>query len=373
VTIPPAPLEAPVRLVRREFSAIPGWQADDRVLAYDAFRRSAREIMDTGSAFARAVQFGGSRENWRPVCEAALSGSDPERFFDEWFVSFAVEDAQRPQGLFTGYFEPEVRGSRTRDPRFPVPLYRVPADLVSFDPDEQKRTGFTYGRRVNGQPQPYFTRAEIESGALDNQQLELVWLASWADAFFIHVQGSGRVRFADESVQRLSFAAKSGRPYTSIGSLLVDRGLIAREDMSMQAIRNWMNSHPDESRRLMWENQSFIFFREADLPDAALGAYGAQHVQLTPRRSIAVDRAVWMFGTPVWLDCSVPAHAAAPGGKLRSLMIAQDTGSAIIGGARADVFWGFGDDAGEIAGRMKGTGSMTVLLPHAVAAELGLT
>jgi membrane-bound lytic murein transglycosylase A len=359
-------------LIRREASALTGWQSDDRLTAYEAFQRSAREILERGSAFERPVQFGGTRENWSAVCEAALSGSDPSGFFESWFISYVVEDLLRPRGLFTGYFEPEIFGSRTPDPRFPVPLYRRPPDLIAFTDEEEKKTGVTYGRRVNGQAQPYFTRAEIEAGALRGQGLELVWIASWADAFFIHVQGSGRIRFADESVMRLSFAAKSGHPYTSIGGLLVDRGIIPREDMSMQSIRAWMSAYPREARQLMWENESFIFFREVQLQDPDLGAYGAQHVQLTPRRSIAVDRSIWMFGTPVWLDCSIWPYARPRGDHFRALTIAQDTGSAILGSARADVFWGFGDDAGAIAGQMKGTGTMTVFLPRAVAAELGL-
>lgn len=369
---PLTPAQPPARLVRGQASAIAGWNDDDLDEAFRVFQRSAREILETGSGFSRAVVFGGSPESWRSVCEAALAGAEPRAFFEEAFIPCRVQDLSRPQGLFTGYFEPEVRGSRVRDSRFPVPLYRMPHDLVPFDAEEQRTTGLTYGRRADGKPQPYLSRAEIESGALEGHGLELVWLASWEDAFFIHVQGSGRVRFTDESVMRLSFAAKSGRPYTSIGGLLVERGLIAREAMSMQAIRAWMSAHPADARTLMQENQSFIFFREVQLPDPELGAYGAQHVQLTPRRSIAVDRSIWMFGTPVWIDCTMPPDLPETDASFRSLMIAQDTGSAILGSARADIYWGFGDDAGAIAGTMKSEGTMTVFLPRDVAAGLGL-
>lgn len=368
-----AKVPTPLRLMRREAIAIPGWTADDRSSAFETFQRSAQEILEQGSGFLRAVQFGGSRQNWRAVCEAAVSGADPADFFERWFVPYAVVDELKPSGLFTGYFEPEVIGSRTPNARFTVPIYGRPKDLITFTEEEKKEIGLSYGRRVDGQLQPYFTRAEIESGSLDNQGLELVWLNNWADAFFIHIQGSARIRFADESVLRLTFAAKSGRPYTSIGNLLVERGIISREDMSMQSIRAWMIANPRDARKLMWENQSFIFFREAQIPDPTLGPCGAQHVQLTPRRSVAIDRSLWMFGTPVWLDCHVPPHDEAPDGHFRSLMIAQDTGSAILGGARADVFWGFGGDAGAIAGKMNATGHITVFLPRSAALELGLS
>ncbi len=369
---PDPPERASARLVRQEVTALPAWRGNESGTAFEAFQRSAREILETGAGFSREVVFGGSRESWSSVCKDALAGAEPSTFFEQHFMGFRVEDRNRPQGLFTGYYEPEVRGSRTRESRFSVPLYRPPSDLVAFEPEEQRISGLSYGRRLEGSLQPYLSRAEIESGALEGRGLELVWLETWEDAFFIHVQGSGRVRFADDSIMRLGFAAKSGRPYTSIGGLLAERGIIAREDMSMQAIRSWMHANPGNARKLMWENQSFIFFREVSLPDPGLGAFGAQHVQLTPRCSIAVDRSIWMFGTPVWIDCTLPQHPAAPGESFRSLMIAQDTGSAILGAARADIFWGFGDEAGDIAGRMAGTGTMTVLLPRDVADELGL-
>jgi membrane-bound lytic murein transglycosylase A len=171
---------------------------------------------------------------------------------------------------------------------------------------------------------------------------------------------------------RLSYAAKSGQAYTGIGGLLVERGVLTREDMSMQSIRTWMRQHPYEARQLMWENKSFVFFREVQLEDPTLGALGAQKVQLTPGRSLAVDRTYWMFGTPVWLETTVPFPAAGKPPTFNGLLIAQDTGTAIRGRARGDVFWGFGADAAEVAGRMKSPGNMTVLLPNSAAKRLRL-
>jgi membrane-bound lytic murein transglycosylase A len=182
---------------------------------------------------------------------------------------------------------------------------------------------------VAGKPVPYFTRMEIEKGALAEQGLEIAYLRDWADAYFIHLQGSGRVRLEDGTAMRLTFDAKSGRPYTGIGSLLVARGVLTADEVSMQSIRYWMAAHPHEARSLMWENQSFIFLREIQLEDPRLGALGAQHVQLTPRRSLAIDRSQWMLGTPIWIDIEVPSgeEGTLP---FRQLLIAQDTGSAIV-------------------------------------------
>lgn len=359
-------------LSRVHFGDLPGWEGHDHDSALAAFRRSCREILDHGAGFSRPVRYGGSRSYWLDTCRSAFDASNAARFFESRFRAFRVADEKLPNGLFTGYFEPEVEGSRTRSAVFNVPLYRRPSDLVTFEEEDRARSGFTFGRLVNGRPRLYFTRREIEEGALEGRGLELVWLKDWADAFFIHIQGSGRVRLVDGGTMRLTYEAKSGLPYTGIGALLVERGVLNRQAMSMQAIRAWMAAHPTDARAVMWENQSFIFFREAQLEDQDLGALGAQHVQLTPRRSLAVDRSQWMFGTPVWLDTWVPAGDEGGMTSFRQLLIAQDTGSAIRGGARGDVYWGFGEAAGMFAGPMQSEGVMTVLLPVAVAEELGL-
>jgi membrane-bound lytic murein transglycosylase A len=214
------------------------------------------------------------------------------------------------------------------------------------------------------------TREEIDKGGLAGQGLEVAWLKSWEDCFFIHIQGSGRVRLADGSAIRLAYALKTGHPYTGIGGVLIQRGVLTHENNSMQSIRTWMKAHPQEARELMWLNKSFIFFREIAVEDPKLGALGAEQVNLTPRRSLAIDRAFWMFGMPIWLDTSLPPEAG--GEKFQHLVVAQDTGSAIKGAARGDVYWGWGDQAAYIAGHMKSPGSFTALLPQRVAAALGL-
>lgn len=338
---------------------MPGWVEDDHEAAFAAFRLSAREIMDRGTGFERVVMFGATREAWQGLCADALRPQPARPFFEQHFRPFRVHDPVSPEGLFTGYFEPEVDGSRVPSSVFHVPLYRRPPDLPAA------------GRHSEGEARSYLTRREIEEGGLSGQGLELVWLRDWADAFFIHIQGSGRVRLAEGGTLRLSFAAKSGLPYTSIGSILAARGDIPRERLSMQAIRRWMAAHPAEARLLMWENESFVFFREVSLENPGLGALGAQHVQLTPVRSLAVDRRIWMFGTPVWLDTMIPAEDEGAMTKFRHLLIAQDTGSAIRGAARGDIYFGSGDAAGERAGPMKSQGRMTVLLPAAMVPPPG--
>ncbi len=354
------------------FASLPGWAADDHAAALHSFRRSCTEILAEGAAFARPVAHGGKRRHWVELCTSASAADDAHDFFERNFLPFRVIDEERPAGLFTGYYEPEAEGSRTPDETYTVPVYGKPRDLIAFDTRQRSKTGLSYGRLVKGKPLPYFTRQEIEQGALAGQGLELVWLKDWADAFFIHIQGSGRIRLPDQSVSRLAFAAKSGRPYTAIGGVLVERGIFTRDELSMQALRAWMEKEPGAARELMWQNESFIFFREVELEDPALGALGAQGVQLTPLRSIAIDRSLWMFGTPVWLDTRVPSGRNAALEEFRKLLIAQDTGSAIKGAARGDVFWGFGEEAGRPAGHMKSPGTMTVLLPRKVARDLGL-
>ncbi|MFN4140632.1 murein transglycosylase A [Aestuariivirga sp.] len=354
------------------FADLPGWTVHDHEGASHALRRSCREILETGIGFSRPVRFGGTRSSWLDVCREAMDARNWADFFENRFRAFRVVDEEKPEGLFTGYFEPVVQGSRRPGGAFRVPLYRRPPDLVQFTEEERLRSGLAFGRRIGGKPIPYHSRREIEEGVLEAQDLEFIWLKDWAEAFFIHVQGSGRVELDDGTTLRLAYEAKSGLPYTSIGSLLVGRGILGAESVSLQTIRSWMAEHPREARELMWENQSFVFFREAKFDDPELGSYGAQHVQLTPRRSLAVDRSLWMFGTPVWLDTAAPAVQADGMTPFRQLLIAQDTGSAIRGAARGDVYWGFGEEAAEIAGPMKSPGTMTVLLPVPVAEELGL-
>jgi membrane-bound lytic murein transglycosylase A len=362
--------EASSVLTPLPFTRLQSWAHDDHAAGLAAFQRSAREILDTAHGFKREARFGGAKADWVEVCKAALDAKDGRSFFERHFVPCRVSDPDRPLGLFTGYYEPEADGIRNAHPDYPVPIYKRPPELVALDEAGEKITGLKYGHYVDGRPQAFHVRKEIEQGALKDRGLEIAWLKNWEDAFFMHIQGSGRIRLPDGSAIRLAYALKTGHPYTGIGGVLIERAVLTKETNSMQSIRAWMRKHPDDARELMWMNKSFVFFREVEVKDPTLGAIGAQQVHLTPRRSLAVDRAHWMFGMPIWLETTLPPESgSAP---FNHLMVAQDTGSAIKGYARGDVFWGWGEEAAQIAGHMKSDGVFTALLPKPVAASLGL-
>ncbi|MGH6860243.1 MAG: murein transglycosylase A, partial [Phyllobacterium sp.] len=270
-------------------------------------------------------------------------------------------------GFVTGFYEPEVAAAAFRSEQFTVPLLRRPADLVDVD-DTNRPPGldpsFAFARQGAAELAEYFDRRAIESGALAGQGLEMAFVASPVDAFFIHVQGAARLQMTDGSLRRITYAAKSGHPFTGIGKILLDRGEIAPETMSMQAIRAWLADNPGEAQALLWNNRSYIFFREADVADGSLGPVAAAKVPLTPGRSLAVDRLLHTFGTPFHVHS--PALTAFGGERFSRLMIAQDTGSAIVGPARGDLFAGSGDKAGRIAGGIRHDADFYALVPRSL-------
>ena len=356
-----------------QFSDIKNWQSIDKTDSFQALVRSCNQMASDNRAFSKRPVFGGTKDDWVKVCELAQAQSNlttPQAlvsFFQDNFTPFRVIDPQTPQGLFTGYFEPEVEGSLEKTAEFQIPVYAKPKDLIRFDEGQQKILGFGYGRIKNNKPSYYYTREEIENGALADQGLELLWLKHRADAFFVQIQGSGRVRLPNGKSIRLGYAAKSGLPYTPIGKVLIDQGALEKETVSMQTIRAWLDQNPKKSQAMMWNNKSFVFFRILkNVPDE-LGPVGAQHVHLTPKTSLAVDRRYWAFGTPVFLNIDLELGSSTQENNWQSLMIAQDTGSAIRGYARGDVFWGSGDQAALTAGKMKAEGEMIVLLPNSLA------
>ncbi len=370
LNITPRPIA--LRLHRIAFADLPGWAEADHTAALAAFRRSCQVIEQKG--LVKPSRFGGRREDWLPACRAARKVPPGKRaarlFFEEHFLPVSPQPTRRPAGLFTGYYEPEVEGCLKPSPDCPWPVHARPDDLVRLTPAEQRRLGLVFGRRTKEGVKPYFTRREIDEGALDGRGLEIVWLKSLADRFFLQIQGSGRVRLKEGGVLRLAYAGKNGRPYVPVGRVLVERGEIAREEMSMQAIRRWLAEHPDQAQALLWENPSYVFFRVVALPDPRLGAYGAQGVQLAPLVSLAIDWRFWPYGAPVWLETTVPAATGRGDVPFRRLMVAQDTGTAIRGVVRGDIFFGFGKAAAARAGRMQARGFMAVLLPRALARRL---
>lgn len=348
------------------FDDLPGWREDDQAEAYAAFRRSAFHVLTkpyrTGalglsfSAFADAY------------ADARSSGrQDARAFFERHFVAARIEPDDRPSGFVTGFYEPEVEASPARTDRFTVPLLARPADLVDVD-DTNRPEGMdpylAFARGTPGGLVEYFDRQAIEQGALAGQGLEIAWLADPVDAFFIHVQGAARLRMTDGALRRVTYAAKSGQRFTGPGGVLVELGEIPLEKVTMQSIRAWFKANPHRVDEILWRNRSYIFFREAPADQSEPGPIAAAKVPLTPGRSMAVDRLLHTFGTPFYIDA--PKLTAFDGAPFRRLMIAQDTGSAITGPARGDLFAGSGDAAGEIAGVVRADADFFALVPRAL-------
>lgn len=376
----PVPQEAgpPARLglTPASFSALPGWAEERHAEALPAFAATCARLRSLpadrplGGGEAAAPR-AGRVADWLPLCDeaAALAPDDHasaraffEARFRPWLAANVQSRPSDPYGTFTGYFEPELTGSRRRRSTEQVPLLRRPPDLIAADlgdfaPD-------LAGRRLAGRVQgdrlvPYASRAEIEDGALDRRRLELLWLDDPIDAFFLHVQGAGRVRLAEGGIARVGFAAQNGHPYVPIGRLLVERGAMTLEQVSMQSIRAWLRANPGEARGVMRQNPSYVFFRELRGLEPDQGPPGAFGAPLTPGRSVAVDHAHIPLGIPLWIDTRHPATRQP----LRRLVLAQDVGGAVRGPVRGDLFWGWGPEAEEAAGRMNERGLWWLLLP----------
>jgi membrane-bound lytic murein transglycosylase A len=346
------------------YGALAGWADDDHAAALAAFRRGAEALAEYP---IKRRRLGIEARALTAVLRKAaglpgnLSRDAARTFFELEFAPCEVVPAGSG-GFFTGYYEPIVQGSRVATDRFDVPLYAAPDDLVAVDPDRPDPAldrSYRFARRTAAGLAPYADRAAIEAGYLKGRGLELVYLADPVEAFFIHVQGAARVELADGRTMRVTYAAKTGHPYTSIGATLVKTGVLSLGEATMQGIRAWLKGHPDEAATVMARNRSFIFFREAPVADPGFGPIAAAKVPLTPGRSLAVDRLLHSFHVPVWLETVLP-----DGSPFQRLLLAHDTGSAIIGPARGDIFFGSGDAAGEVAGRMRAPGRFVVLAPR---------
>lgn len=365
------------RLVLRPaaYADLTGWGEDAQAKALAAFVTSCAKLLTLpDDRLLGGDGYGGRAADWRVACETAAmlppdDSAVARAYFEQFFAPVEVRNNRATEGLFTGYYEPGLNGSRRRQGPYQVPLYLKPPDLVMVDLGrfrEDLKGRRIAGRVVDGVLAPYPDRAAIQAGVLDGHALELLWVDDAVDAFFLQIQGSGRVRLDDGTVVRVGYAAQNGHPYVAIGRELIDRGAVPREQMSMQAIRDWLVQNPDQAAELFAVNPSFVFFREL----GAEGPLGAQGVTLTPERSLAVDRKWHALGVPVWLDAAAPGADGAAERSLRRLMVAQDTGGAIRGPVRGDVFWGHGEEATLVAGGMKHPGRMWLLLPKPLALRL---
>lgn len=373
---PPKPKPEGLQLTALGYDDLPSWREDDPRQALGAFLRSCPVLTDakpkdTGNDSPLVL----TAADWRAPCAeaAGLAQAPPDevrRFFERAFRPYAASGRDGDEGLFTGYFEIEVRGARAPGGPYSVPLYRLPqdhvqADLGAFDPALKGHR--IVGRVENGRLLPYYSRADIEHGALGGRGLEMLWIDDPVDVFMLHVQGSGRVVLPDRSVVRVGFAGHNGRPYESIGRALIEQGELQPGKASWNDIRDWILRNPDKAVGLFSLNPRYIFFRVLDGIPPEAGPIGAQGVPLTPGRSLAVDRRYIPLGLPVWLDTTWPSE---PGRPLRRLVVAQDAGGAIKGVVRGDFFWGYGDAALAYAGKMKSRGRYYLLLPVSAAARL---
>lgn len=351
-----------------EFVNIAGWAGDDHAAALAAFIKSAKQAAGLPALL--------------PEANAALRDGQARRFFETYFKPHRVVAAE---SLLTGYYEPELQASLTCSAAYSVPIYRRPDNLELAGPGDTIAP-LTAGHRIDGRLLPYFTRAEIEGGALAGQDLEIAFAADAVDLFVMHVQGSGLLKLADGGQMRLTFAGKNGHPYTSLAKLLIACGELPAEGASLAELLAWLRADAERGRALMRENQSYIFFEILDADSG--GPRGSLGAPLTPGRSLAVDPSFHRLGLPVWID--VPALSTSsedleaalgkigqenkklerdnrePVDGFRRLMVAQDTGSAIRGAARGDIFWGCGEAAGALAGCTKHCGDFYVLLPRRV-------
>jgi membrane-bound lytic murein transglycosylase A len=350
------------------WSDLKGWTADDHLAAFGAYQTSCQALRKMRREHDRGSISDALGEVCRRASELRPQDAQAARaFFEQNFQPLRIARLGDAEGFLTGYYEPIVQGSRFPNPEFHYPLYRRPRDLIAGGrrpgSDAFPNKGALIGRRdENNQLVPYHDRGAIEAGALDGQKLEICWLKDPFDVLSIGIEGSARVILEDGTPLRVSYDSHNGYSYTAVGRVLVERNLIPREEVSMQRIRDWMAANPDEAPKIRASNRSYVFFRITGLSNDG-EPLGAQGVPLTPGRSIAVDK-LHEYGTPFFIEAALPIEGAKPASPFHRLMIAQDTGSAIVGPARADLFWGAGDDAGRIAGRIRHPGRFVMLLPR---------
>jgi membrane-bound lytic murein transglycosylase A len=350
---------------------IAGWNEDDHLQAFNAFRTSCKPIAAQHKLPTEPKALGISlRDPCRAARTAELSdGAKARAFFEAHFLPLQISRLGEGDGFVTGYYEPVIDGSRTQTDVYTVPVYRRPSNLfvrgVKPGAVGLPNKGQVFRKIGRRKLVPYYDRAEIEDGVIAGRGLEICWLKNQTDLLFTQIQGSARVRLEDGSTVRINYDAHNGYPYTPVGRILIDRNIIPKEQMSMQRIREWMDQNPDGAKELRRQNRSYVFFREVQLSDKD-EAVGAQGVPLTPGRSIAVDKSLHVYGTPFFIEGELPIESEQSKTPFRRLMIAQDTGSAIVGPARADLYFGAGVEAGKVSGRLRHNMRFVILIPKSL-------
>jgi len=367
----PWPLEFPnSQYLALKWSDVDGWADDDLLAAFTTFRASCKPIAAERKPPSSPKTLGTSlREPCRAARTADIKTSAAARaFFERHFVPLQISKLGETDGFVTGYYEPVLTGSRTQTDAFNVPVYRRPSNLFIRGVRQggtAPNKGQVFRKIGRRKLVPYYERAEIEDGAIAGRGLEICYLKDQTDLLFMQIQGSGRIKLDDGSTLRVNYDAHNGQPYTPVGRILIERNIIPKEEMSMQRIHEWMDANPDGAQELRRQNKSYVFFREVKLNDDD-EAIGAQGVPLTPERSVAVDRSLHVYGTPFFIAGKLPLESEKSTTPFHRLMIAQDTGSAIVGPARADLYFGAGAEAGRVAGRFRHNIRFTILVPKAL-------
>ncbi len=358
------------------FDALPGWDEDDPTSLFPALARCREHILTVKPY--RTGKSGLSSDDLMPLLDAAAlaaptNAAAARAFFQAECRPFLIVPEEGARGFVTAFYEPEVEAASEPDEVYRFPFYRRPDDLVDLDDANRPADldgSYLFGRRTAAGITAYPDRRTIDQGYLEGRGLEIAWAKSKVDVFFTHVQGAARLRFPDGRLKRITYAAKAGHPFTAIGKLLVDRGEIPMAEISMQAIRAWLAAHPDGVDELLWHNRSYIFFREAEVEDMSLGPIAAAKVPLIAGRSLAVDRLIHSFGYPFFIH-SESLTRLDEGKPFARLMLALETGSAIVGPARGDIFTGSGDEAGELAGAVRNAADFYILVPKQAASRFG--
>lgn len=356
-----------------DFADVEGWDTDDPRPVFEGMRHCLNYLRQ-GKPYKTGA-LGLSAQDLIPLLEKAENLGQPQSaaaarvFFEETCVPFAICPDGIQTGFVTAFYEPEVEVSDRQESGYQYPFYNRPSDLV--DVDETNRPAgmdpyYAFGRLTANGIEPYPDRKSIDQGYLEGQGLEIAWAKSKVDVFFAHVQGAARLRYPDGRIKRITYAAKAGHPFSPIGRLLIDRREIDAATVSMQTIRSWLNENPTKRDEVLWHNRSYIFFREADVSDLGLGPIAAAKVPLIAGRSLAVDRLIHTFGFPFFIRSESLTHLD-DGLPFARLMLALDTGSAIVGPTRGDIFTGSGFEAGEKAGTVRNNALFFILVPKQAA------
>ena len=357
------------------FSDLGGWEKDDPAPLFAGMRASLNHIRNTkpyrtGSLGLTARELASFLEK---APEHAGDAASARTFFESHCTPFLISRRDGRRGFVTAFYEPEVDVSATRDEVWKYPFYLRPDDLVDLDDGNRPAgldSGYMFARQTPDGIVPYPDRGEIDRGFLEGRGLEIAYAKSKVDVFFIHVQGAARLKYPDGHVRRITYSGKAGHPFSPIGKLLIDRGEIDPAKISMQSIRAWLSENPAKVDEVLWHNRSYIFFREADVSDPALGPVAAAKVPLIPGRSLAVDRQIHTFGFPFFIRSETLTHLDG-GEPFGRLMLALDTGTAIVGPARGDIFTGSGFEAGELAGTVRNDADFFILVPNEAAVRFG--